>query len=914
MRRLIAICLTVVLFHIAAPAIESNSQPPPKLFQPEPCSVQWCGPAYRYHQAGWIVLHIEGEPHERGVQHGKLMWREIEKYLQCMSLQYSSKSPSDAWRGLRTLVNATLLRRFDKEYLEEMQGIADGASAAGGRFDGRNIDLLDITVLNVWAELMTLDGALEALPTGLEGARYPDAQPPTPRKRKGDHCSAFAATGPATADGKIVFGHITMFGLYPCSFFNVWIDVKPTKGHRLLMQGYPGAMQSGLDYYINDAGMLCCETTIQQTRYEINGQSETSQIRKALQYGDSIDSVVEILKQPGSGLYANEWLLGDTKTNEIAMFEHGTHAQKLYRSSKNEWFGGTEGFYWGCNNVKDRAVRLETVATVNDRPHNLVYHPHDRDSLWVALYEKHKGHIDASFGREVFSTPPIVSYSSCDAKFTTSDMAKELKTWAIFGPPLGRSWQPSQWEREHFPAIQPLVSNPLTVLTANPPQVSTVPLAVDLGGKRSDNGGGYDGHSAYPAWRGTLFPKTDGDIWLAVAFAEYEGMFNRERAQAAAAPDRCLCAADKRKSSKDMLSQRVAYLDAVRNGPDAPLLEIKNIPDNDTPYRIAQSKGFMLLHELRSILGDKLFAETLDSFGTQNAGKDVSSADFVAHVEKAAGKSLKPFFDYWLTQKGLPRLKLESASVRAGNTGEKAFVVEGVVSTEGGPLPTLLDVTLESAKGETTTTLKPGGTSWKFKVDSSEKPIRVSIDKYGRASIANGQAFTLSTFSHALTKTLIVYGTTDEAASNAEAAEEMQKAIIRRGSNITVPIRSDRDVTDAELSSHHLLLIGRPDCNRVSRDFAGAFRVTFGPSSFRVGQDTYAHPGSAVTALATNPRSPQYSAILIAGLGAASTFALAPKIGQGEGGNSEITIFENGGGVHQIVLPAAELQKELEGK
>ncbi len=43
---------------------------------------------------------------------------------------------------------------------------------------------------------------------------------------KPERCSAFAATGPATADGKIVFGHITMYLLYATSFFNVWLDVK----------------------------------------------------------------------------------------------------------------------------------------------------------------------------------------------------------------------------------------------------------------------------------------------------------------------------------------------------------------------------------------------------------------------------------------------------------------------------------------------------------------------------------------------------------------------------------------------------------------------------------------------------------------------------------------------------------------
>jgi hypothetical protein len=54
-------------------------------YQPDPASVQRFGPAYRFPQAGWTVLHIEGEPYERGYQHGKLMSSEIAAHLKCFA-------------------------------------------------------------------------------------------------------------------------------------------------------------------------------------------------------------------------------------------------------------------------------------------------------------------------------------------------------------------------------------------------------------------------------------------------------------------------------------------------------------------------------------------------------------------------------------------------------------------------------------------------------------------------------------------------------------------------------------------------------------------------------------------------------------------------------------------------------------
>ena len=95
--------------------------------------MQHYGPAYRYPQAGWTVLHIEGEPYTRGVQHGRLMAPEIAAEIRCLAAMHSPKAPADGWKSTRTLVNSLFLRRYDKEYLEEMKGIADGASAAGAR-------------------------------------------------------------------------------------------------------------------------------------------------------------------------------------------------------------------------------------------------------------------------------------------------------------------------------------------------------------------------------------------------------------------------------------------------------------------------------------------------------------------------------------------------------------------------------------------------------------------------------------------------------------------------------------------------------------------------------------------------------------------------------------------------------------
>ena len=128
---------------------------PPDAFKPDPATVQRFARGYRYPQEGWIVLHLEGGPYERGVQHGRLLAPEIVGYLQSYAAERSSASLSDGWKLTRTIVNTAFLRKFDHEFLEEMKGIADGAAAAGARFEGRPLDLVDIVGINLWPELMT---------------------------------------------------------------------------------------------------------------------------------------------------------------------------------------------------------------------------------------------------------------------------------------------------------------------------------------------------------------------------------------------------------------------------------------------------------------------------------------------------------------------------------------------------------------------------------------------------------------------------------------------------------------------------------------------------------------------------------------------------------------------------------------
>ncbi|HEX4130963.1 MAG TPA: C45 family autoproteolytic acyltransferase/hydrolase [Pirellulales bacterium] len=623
-------------------------------FTPDPATVVRYGAAYRYPQAGWIVLHIEGAPYDRGYQHGRLLWREIVETIGCLAKARGPKGPEDAWRLMRSLANALFLRRYDPEYLEEMRGIADGAAAAGAKFDDRPIDLVDIVTINSDIEAEFLEDSLEATANGLEGRRF--VEPPLGRRRRraDDHCSAFAATAPATADGKIVFGHITMFQLVYVPHYNVWLDVQPKAGHRVVMQSFPGGMMSGLDYYLNDAGLLICETTIEQTGFDAHGAPVASRIRQAAQHADSIDAAIDILRRANNGLYTNEWLLADINTNEIAMFELGTARSKLWRSSKNQWVADTKGFYWGCNNTKDLEVRAEMLPSLAGKPGNLVFHPEDRDRAWLRLFGDSKGRIDEGFGFQVFSTPPIVGSPSCDAKFTTTALAKDLKTWALFGPPMGRTWEPRPDERDRWSGIRPLVANDWTVLTAAPPAEESAATSTPADAKPEEDNKKHARHDnedvVYPpAWHGTLLPASDADVWLAAAFSDYEKIIALEQARRKAAQGKPLEAEVRDEIELSRFVPWTKWLAATRRlGRDLPLAEVRFDWRSEGWYDLAAGKGVMLLAALREKVGADEFDAAMDRFGREHAGKEVSTEQFLEHLGAKPDSALGKLCDPWL--------------------------------------------------------------------------------------------------------------------------------------------------------------------------------------------------------------------------------------------------------------------------
>ena len=185
------------------------------------------------------------------------------------------------------------------------------------------------------------------------------------------------------------------------------------------------------------------------------------------------------------------------------------------------------------------------------------------------------------------------------------------------------------------------------------------PIAVDLASSAKKNAGETTPSEIpkqlVPAWRGTILPESDADIWLAAAFADYEPIVARELAIRAKTAAKTLSRADQRQVELSLFAPYTHYQTAVRRwGKDVPLREIRSATESDEWYAVAAGKGTLLLAELRARLGDPKFLELMDGFGRAHAGRKVTTQQFRQAVAALKVPAMDTeFFDRWLEKGSL---------------------------------------------------------------------------------------------------------------------------------------------------------------------------------------------------------------------------------------------------------------------
>ncbi|HMK31891.1 MAG TPA: C45 family peptidase [Terriglobales bacterium] len=362
----IALCLLSAAGPAAA-AAHSKTAPDPRL-----------GKAYRFERDGWIYLHLEGSPQQLGFQHGFLLAPEIQEAFEAVKYEDTYRTKRD-WKFFRHTAEDMLWPHIDSEYQDELTAIAAGLKARSVP-----MDVWDVVALNAFEEIP--DYYIPWLNRKEKVAHAPRLASP-------GNCSAFVATGSYTRNGQIVMAHNNWTGMVTGARWRIVFDIVPSKGYHILMDGFPGVITSDDDFGVNSAGIMITETTITQFNgWDPAGKPEFMRSRKALQYASSIDEYSKIMVDGNNGGYANDWLIADRKTGEIAQLELGLKHWKLWRTK--------DGYFAGSNWARDpELIKDET----NFDPDNPASSPNARKARWEELLSRHKGKIDVPLAQQFLS-------------------------------------------------------------------------------------------------------------------------------------------------------------------------------------------------------------------------------------------------------------------------------------------------------------------------------------------------------------------------------------------------------------------------------------------------------------------------------------------------------------------------------
>ena len=331
-----------------------------------------------YEENGWKYISIKGKPKERGYAYGYLCakeFKEIQNTLAFLMMESYGKTwdffIEEVSNGFKKMTQDDF-----PEFYEEMEGITDGCNANGCK---TTID--EIITWNFYCSLPY---------------RYSMILSNNPGRKDGgdkDRCSSFIAVGDWTEDGKIVCAHNSFSDFIQGQFSNIVLDLNPDKGHRFIMQTSPCWIWSGTDIFVTAKGIIGTETTIggffpYEKKYPIGYR-----IRKAMQYGNTLDEYCEILLHENSGDYANAWMFGDTNTNEILRIELGLKYHNIERT-KN-------GFFIGFNSAYDERIR--NLEVINSGFYDIRRHQGARMVRLGDLMDEYKGKLNIEVAKKIIS-------------------------------------------------------------------------------------------------------------------------------------------------------------------------------------------------------------------------------------------------------------------------------------------------------------------------------------------------------------------------------------------------------------------------------------------------------------------------------------------------------------------------------
>jgi aminopeptidase N len=241
---------------------------------------------------------------------------------------------------------------------------------------------------------------------------------------------------------------------------------------------------------------------------------------------------------------------------------------------------------------------------------------------------------------------------------------------------------------------------------------------------------------AHQWWGVSVSPASKDDWWISDGFARYSEARYVESAAGEAGLEEMV---------KDMSVGALAY-DSV------PLSSAAKLDYFSPEFQsLVTDKGAMILHMLRSVVGEKDYLKLMRGFAAKYAGKSASTDDFKEFSEEVYGQKLTWFYSQWMDSTSAPEFKAKYTIYRLGNN--KGFRIVGAITQDLDLFRMPVDLKVDTDGRTEEKKIEVVGTDSPFSVETFGRPRRISIDPDNRvltnskeiklrASIMRGQGLT----------------------------------------------------------------------------------------------------------------------------------------------------------------------------
>ena len=223
-------------------------------------------------------------------------------------------------------------------------------------------------------------------------------------------------------------------------------------------------------------------------------------------------------------------------------------------------------------------------------------------------------------------------------------------------------------------------------------------------------------HEIAHQWFGDSVTESDWHhLWLSEGFATYFGALFFEEA-------------DGDERFHEMLARsRSRYFDANRRAP-APIFNpgITDLFDLLNAYNY--SKGGLVLHMLRGLMGDETFFAGIRDFYARFRDQTVLTRDFQAVMESRYGGPLDWFFDQWIYRAGHPVVEVTWSWDE--QTGEVTARLRQTQPQEPFRLPVTLAFVVDGKQQRQQIELRDRSHEFRFKLDGAPAEVLVDPDAW----------------------------------------------------------------------------------------------------------------------------------------------------------------------------------------